>query len=291
MGRPSRRTCYNQGVNRPPASLTPAQVERLCRVIAARPRGLLTDVDGTISRIAPTPAEAVVTSAVQSALRAIHKRFDLVAIVSGRGVDDLRRMVGVPELVYVGNHGVEFWEQGRLRRLPEIEEYLPVVEAARNDLAPRLSPEMVLEYKRAGLSIHYRRSPAPTIARRQILAAVAESGAARRLRLTEGKMVIELRPPVAADKGTALEALVQEKRLRSVLYMGDDRTDLDAFRAAHRLGDACLSLTIAVVSEEAGNEVSRAADLTLPGVDGAQALLDWLACLPWAPGHGGPPTD
>lgn len=263
-----------------PPILQPSDAAELRRCLAKRPRGLLTDVDGTISPIAPSPQEARVSPAVRASLQALRGKFELVAVVSGRGVEDLRRLVGVLGLVYIGNHGLERWEDGEIRRLPEAEAYIPVMNAVRLDLASHLGEGIIIEDKGASLSVHYRRSPYPQAARQQILDAVSRSRAARCLRLTEGRMVVELRPPLPVDKGTALLTLVEEYALHSVIYLGDDLTDVDAFQAVHRLGGERSGLAVAVVGEETALQVEQAADLTLPGVEAAEQFLSWLAsCL------------
>lgn len=220
----------------------------------------------------------MVSPVMQARLQDICQKFDLVALISGRAVEDLRRLANVPGLVYVGNHGIERWERGQIWRLAEAESYVPVMNAVRHELEAGLGDGIVIEDKGSSLSVHYRRSPHPEMACRQIIDAVSRSRAAGRLRVTEGRMVIELRPPVPADKGTAVMALVEEYALRSVLYLGDDMTDVDAFRAIHRLNKECTGLAIAIVDSETTPAVAEAADLTLPGVEAAEGLFSWLAC-------------
>lgn len=76
-------------------------------MLALRPLGLITDIDGTISPIAPSPLEARVSPACRRHLAALAKKLELVAVISGRPAVEARDMVGVEGIVYVGNHGLE----------------------------------------------------------------------------------------------------------------------------------------------------------------------------------------
>src|SRR5579884_2221534 len=82
--------------------------------------GLFTDIDGTISQIAPTPSAAVVDPACREALRRLAMRWALVAVVSGRTARDAQRMVALRGLIYVGNHGLEIWRHGLVTTPPEV---------------------------------------------------------------------------------------------------------------------------------------------------------------------------
>ncbi|MCH7576524.1 MAG: trehalose-phosphatase, partial [Chloroflexi bacterium] len=139
-----------------------------------------------------------------------------------------------------------------------------------------------MENKGALLAMHYRRAGDPAAARIALLAAVARSRAAGRFRAQEGRMGIELRPPLEVDKGTALEALAERLSIRGVVCLGDDITDIDMFAAARRLRGGGLTVgTVAVASEEAAPEVAEAADYTVEGVAGVSRLLrEMVRALP-----------
>jgi trehalose 6-phosphate phosphatase len=111
---------------------------------------------------------------------------------------------------------------------------------------------------------------------------VSESEPARRFQLHEGRLVVELRPDLGADKGTALETLAERLSLRGLLCLGDDVTDVDMFRVAERLRSQGLAtVRIAVASAEAAPEVMEAADYALDGVEGVERLLgDIVKALP-----------
>src|SRR5262249_46540824 len=105
-------------------------LDRARRVLAARPPALVGDFDRTRSPTAPTPEQAPHARRPRRALAALANRVDLVAIVTGRAVADVRAKVGLPGLVYVGNHGLEYMTSGRVETLPEAERYRPLLERA-----------------------------------------------------------------------------------------------------------------------------------------------------------------
>lgn len=237
------------------------------RVLRNRPAGLISDFDGTLSEIAPTPEAARLHPACRRALRAIGRHLELVALVSGRKAADLRDRVGLPGICYVGLHGAD-WGEG-----PPAE---PAVSRLAGWLQDRLGPGLRLELKGPGFSVHYRGSPDPAEARRQILGLLADRVPPGYL-VTEGKQVVEVRP-AGADKGLAVGRLIERFNLRSLIYLGDDLTDLEAFRAVDRwrVGGG-LGLTIAVAGPETPPEVTAAADKTLPSVEEVCRFLSRLA--------------
>lgn len=249
-------------------------------VLSSRPSGLITDVDGTISRIADRPEAARVHPRVPDLLGRLGTRLDLVAAVSGRPTGQLPSMLAVDGMVYVGNHGLEWWEDGRAAVVPEAQAYVPTVAATMRYLRERLDVAgVVVEDKGATGTVHYRLSGDAESARRAILQAVAGCPSAGDLLVAEGRKVVNILPPVRADKGTAVERLIRLRGLRGAIYLGDDATDLDAFRAlrAMRKSGACATLAVAVASDEALADVFREADYTLDGVEAVASFLEQAA--------------
>jgi trehalose 6-phosphate phosphatase len=248
-------------------------------VLDEGPAGLLCDVDGTLSPIAPRPELAVVRPPTRRALRALGRRLAVVAAVSGRSADDARRLVRVPGIVYVGNHGMEAVVGRRRWTHPQAGRFRLVLAGVLRDLRVRLADENLLyEPKGLGASIHYREAADPERTRATILATLAALPQATALRVTEGRLVVELRPPVAASKGTAVTCLLRRHRLRAALFLGDDRTDVDAMRALRvaRAEHGVRTLAIAVASAEMAAELLAEADGVAEGVDAVEALLGAL---------------
>ncbi len=246
-------------------------------ILAARPRGIALDIDGTISQIVARPQDAIVPEAIRLHLVTLCRKMDLVAIISGRAAGDAKRLVGVEEALYIGSHGLERWQAGRVVRVPQMEPYIERIKQVRRRLEGQLGEGVEIEYKGASISFHYRLSPHPATARDHILQSLQACPEVTSLLISEGRMIVELRPPVPVHKGTALLDLVEEHSLKSIIYIGDDLTDIDAFQAVHTLKHNCAGLAVAVAGAESAPEVAEAADITLPGVEAVEALLVWMA--------------
>lgn len=202
---------------------------------------VLTDFDGTLTPIVPTPDQARLPAGMKRILRALSLADGIqVGVVSGRSVSGVRQLIRLRGLVYVGNHGLEI--QGpRVRFVhPAAARAIPVLRriAARGRAALREIRGAIVESKRLSLSIHYRLVNASRLAQFQrcVRRALAPWVGRRSVRVTRGKRVIEVRPPVAWHKGSAVDWLMKAYRCRrgAVIYVGDDRTDEDAFRAVNR---------------------------------------------------------
>ena len=215
--------------------------------------------------------------------------FDIVAAVSGRAAHDARRLVGLPELLYIGNHGLERLDpytrsgrpNARVAVYPaaraSIQPINRVMDEVERKLAPRF-PGLHIERKGVTGSIHVRKTLDPLAAEEAVDAALREAAVATGLRVTRGKMVVELRPSINVDKGTILTELVREYGLAGAVYFGDDVTDIDGFRALRRLTveGVCQGATIAVLHAEAPENLAREADIALDGVDQVLDLLRWM---------------
>ena len=220
---------------------------------------ILLDVDGVLAPIVDVPSDASVPDATRDELRRLHRRYALVACISGRSGADARRIVGLDELVYVGEHGLELE--------PEAVAWSDRLQA----FASSVDWDDV-ERKPLTVSFHYRRADDEEAAL-TMLQAVAARARHEGLVARFGRKVLELRPPVAAHKGTAVAHLLGERGLERGLYAGDDTTDLDAFAA---LAGLELGVKVAVASGEGPPELRGAADIV---VDGPAEVLQLLALL------------
>jgi trehalose 6-phosphate phosphatase len=201
------------------------------------------DYDGTLTPIVSHPQDAWLSESMRQTLRSLAARVP-VAILSGRDLDDVRGRVLVDGIVYAGSHGFDIAGAGGLRR--ELgAAYLPVLEAAETELREALDdiPGAQLERKHFSVAAHYRNvneSEAVKVA----LAVDAVAARHRELRRMDGKKVYELLPDIDWDKGKAVLWLLETLDLAHgnvlPIYIGDDRTDEDAFRALEKRGVAIL---------------------------------------------------
>ena len=237
--------------------------------------GLVTDIDGTISPIVARPEEAYVLPRARQALERLENRLALVAVVSGRTVAEARRMVDVDGLTYVGNHGLEILGERGPELVPEARPWVRRLAAVLADVASMHAiPGVLVENKGATGSLHYRMAPDPDRARRELLAILARCAITSGLRIEEGRMVINLLPPLTVTKGSAVSWLVREHRLERLVYLGDDITDAHAFRALAVLRQSGVrTLGIGVVAPETPPSVRQLADACVASVQEVAELL------------------
>lgn len=252
------------------------EIQPLLPLIERRPLGLMSDVDGTLAPIVARPEDATVPDSTRSLLRELIAKGVRVCAITGRPLETARRMMGVEGVAYAADHGLTLWADGKRESAPGLAEYEPLAVEAERELSGLVesAPGVQIENTGALLAVHYRNAEDAAAARAAILQAIGRSAAAGRFEVREGRMVVELRPPIGADKGTALAALAERLGLAAVVCLGDDVTDVDMFRAAARL-PGVAEASIAVASAEAAPEVMEAADYWV-GADGVQWLLGEL---------------
>jgi len=244
------------------------------------PFGLITDVDGTISQTAPTPQQARVSPLCHRYLSTLCEHLALVAAISGRPALEIKNMINIDDMVYIGNHGLERWVKGRSEFQKDAKDYSMVIKNAIRKLAPLLSIEGIsIENKGVTATIHYRLCPEPQLAETEILNAVATLSQAENLRVIKERMAIDILPPVEVNKGTAILDLIQEYNLQGGIYLGDDLTDVDAFKAIHV---ACHDLgfqgfAIGITSQEMPEELVAETDFTLNGISDVEDFLRWMS--------------
>lgn len=256
----------------------------LAPVFAAKRLGLITDMDGTISHLAETPEAAVVTPRNRQLIGTIVLMLPLVAAISGRSVRDLQARIAVSGVVYIGNHGLERWHNGGRVLNEHVRQYRKALTAALDEIRPHLTIGMWIEDKYATASIHYRLTPRPEKAAETLEPLVREVVTKHGLAMNKGRALYEVRPPIEANKGTALAELVREHELDSIIYIGDDITDVDAMLMARKLRDltGLDAINVGVVANppEKCNEIEQAvrnaSDVIVSGVHDVEAFLAWL---------------
>jgi len=196
----------------------------IAAIMTTRPL-LAFDIDGTLAPIVDDPGGARLPADIQQCLATLARRYD-VAIVTGRAVEDARRMFAFEPRYLVGNHGAE----GIPRWAERSQAYVRTVHGWREALETCEALDatgVTIEDKRYSLSLHYRRAPDRGAAYRAIRACVERLEPAATI--IDGKAVVNLLPPGAPDKGDAVRALIDETQRPTAFYIGDDDTDEAVF--------------------------------------------------------------
>jgi trehalose 6-phosphate phosphatase len=248
--------------------------------LSHRPNALVTDIDGTLSRIVRRPEDASVSAAATNALEALVPKLDVVAVITARDRATARRMVGADGVEYVGNYGLT-------DEVP-----IPATEgvaAARGMVTPLIAglAGVSLEDKQVAFSVHYRNCEDPEGIRLRLLELMRPVAAATGVRVMEGKRVLEVVPRDLPDKRGAFVRLAEQRGVRGVVYMGDDLSDLGIFveLAARRAKGQLEGVGIVVRDSETDPALIEGADA---GIDGVEAVEELLAALAERlPGHGG----
>ncbi|MDX1620645.1 MAG: trehalose-phosphatase [Nitriliruptorales bacterium] len=247
--------------------------DEVVEALSGREPAVFLDYDGTLTPIVDDPAAATIPPGTKQAVERLMSQCT-VAVVSGRDLDDVRDMVGIEGLHYAGSHGFDILAPDG-ERLQKGKEFLPALDQAEEQLSPRLDDigGARLERKRFAIAVHYRQVDDTAVP--EVERAVREVGDPHDdLRVTGGKRIFELRPALDWDKGKALRHLLETLDLDRPdvvpMYLGDDDTDEDGFRA---LGDEGVGL---VVRGEA-DQRPTAADFALRDTDEARVVLERLA--------------
>lgn len=239
--------------------------------------GIFCDFDGSLSPIVADPRRARALRGAPHTLERLARRYGVVAVVSGRPVSFLVERLHSRRVRLVGLYGVEERIGRRLEVLPEVQSARAAVDRTAARLRRELAAEkgVWVEHKGFSVSVHFRRAATPeeSLARAEPLVAslAAEEGLASLIR---GRLVLEVGPEVAVNKGEVVRRLVEERGLTAALVVGDDAGDIPMFDAVAGLHPA---LRIAVTSSEAPPDLLARADRTVDGPAGLLALFRSLA--------------
>lgn len=237
---------------------------------------IVSDFDGTLAPIVDDPLDSRPLPGAAQALADLGSRFGLVAVVSGRPAAFLAHHLRVPGSSssprLVGLYGLEsVGADGSVLTIPEAERWRSVVGAVADRGAAELGDPSIIELKGLTVTFHWRRRPdLEAEVDRLVAALAAETG----LAVHPAKKSVELRPPLAVDKGTAVMDLVEG--YGSAAFLGDDIGDLPAFVALGASADRLRVVRAAVLSEESPVELLEQADLVL---DGPNGCLEFLKAL------------
>jgi trehalose 6-phosphate phosphatase len=264
--------------------VTSALLSEALAPLRANPQraAILLDIDGTLAPIVDHAADAHVPESTRQLLIAVARSYGLVGCVSGRRASEARAMVSIGTITYLGSHGVELLRSGWTEAVmdSDVADWVRRIHdfGHEADTADTRKLRVRLEDKGVIVAFHWRGAPDEEVARAAI-DAIAQRAEAAGLRTHWGRKVLEVRPPVALDKGIGIALLLRDAPVDAAIYVGDDTTDLDAFRGLRELAQAgtlSSTLCVAVDSDEAPPELAREADMTLDGTAGVRELLEAL---------------
>lgn len=243
---------------------------------------ILTDVDGTLAPIVERAEEAAVPEKARRALATLSERYGLVGCISGRRSLEARRLVGLDQIAYAGNHGLELLMPGDPEPRPDPslggrEHEAAEFVAARG--ADGLPDGLRLEDKGPIQALHWRGANDEAAAEKRAREIAIDAGRAG-LEPRWGRKVLELRPVGGGGKDAAAASLLATDGVDRAIYAGDDRTDLDAFRRLRELrqeGELTAAVCVGIVSPEAPAELAEESDFTVAGPEGWLRILEWLA--------------
>ena len=242
---------------------------------------LCLDFDGTLTPIVDDPAAARPDPGLLPVLARLAGQLGYVAVISGRPVSFLREQLPVPGLHLLGLYGAEELVRDDIIVLPEIAGYQAELAEVVGEL--RRHPVVTesgahIEDKRFSAVVHLRRVADPGAWAGRLADAARQVADAHGLDLVTGKMVWELKPPVAVDKGSAVRRIVTHLQAAAIIVVGDDVGDIPAFQAAGELAAAgqLRSLCVAVSSAEVPAELLSMADMTVSGPGEVPGLLSQL---------------
>ena len=243
------------------------------RLFSGRSPAVFLDYDGTLTPIVEDHTKALLDDAMRTAVTALAERCP-VAVVSGRDLAMLRKLVAIDNLYYAGSHGFEIaGPKGQVTSMERGVEYLPLLDEAEQELRRKLAeiPGHSVERKRFSVAVHYRQ-----VSRDQLeeLKAIVDEVLERHPQLLggRGKKVLEILPDLDWNKGEAVLWLLEQLQLDRPdilpVYIGDDITDEHAFRVLAEGG-----LTIVVRGED---QRPTAADYAVADTDEVRGFLAWL---------------
>lgn len=258
-------------------------VTRTAAVLATRPSALLFDFDGTLSHLVDDPASAAIEERSEAALAKLADHVDLIGIVTGRAAEDVQTRLDTRRMVVVGNHGLEWVVRGEHEAHEAGIEAEAAVAAAVDEIRARLEHDrltegVIFENKRLSASVHYRMAPNQKQVGSVLVPLARRVAGEHGLKVTEGKLIVELRPTAEVSKGTAMHQLREEFRLASMVFLGDDLTDVDGFVALKAMREAgeAETLAVGVIGPDSHARVAETADVAVAEVTGVTSFLEQL---------------
>lgn len=255
--------------------------EYLKSLITAENSAIISDFDGTLSAFAERPDGARIHHRSQSALDRLNEAGVRIALISGRAVADLYSRFPRDEIIYYGNHGFERWRGGAEAPDPGEDNARAAIATLIDALDFSDLPGVIAEPKGMTATIHYRLSPDPADVRHAIEDRLRPLTDSLGLRISPGQMIWDIKPAEPIDKGTALRSVINECGLRSVIFLGDDVTDLaamDVLRDMTAHANELRGASVGVVHPENGPpDLGDHCEYFAEGTDDVADFLTWLA--------------
>jgi trehalose 6-phosphate phosphatase len=250
-------------------------IRPLRQVLTKRDLGIFSDIDGTLAPIVDRPEDARVSPRCRALLSDLMSEGVGIVLITGRTLEMAQRMTNLQGVVFGANHGMTIAIDGREEVLDAVREYESRAREVYEQTSHIMGGGVFVEVTGPNLAYHYRMANDERESRETIVETIGSAPAARGFQMREGRKVIELRPALEINKGTALGQLADRLKAEAILCLGDDATDIDMFTATADLRNRGLDCaTVAVSSEEAAPEVMANADYYVEGVPGVEWLLE-----------------
>lgn len=239
---------------------------------------ILSDIDGTLHPIVERPDQIHFTDYIPSILEKLARKYAIVGLITGRSLKNALHFIKARGIIYIGNHGLEISRNSKIEYARGVQEFIPGIRRALdliNNGPLGKIPGIFIEDKKVAVAVHYRQAPDRSSVVGQFVSQTAKELG---LKVIRGRKVYELQPPVKVNKGTALVEILKASGVNLALYMGDDISDIKAFRRLKAVAwHDFNAITVGVRSKEVKRlESEESVDYLIDSIDDAVALLHSL---------------
>lgn len=239
---------------------------------------ILSDIDGTLHPIIDRPEIVQFYDYTPTILEGLAEKYALVGLITGRSMSSALQIIKARGIVYLANHGMEICRDQERKLADGLEEYVPKIRSALdliNQSSIAQEPGIFIEDKDVSVAVHFRQAPDKANEVDVLLQSLSDDMG---LKVVKGRKVRELHPPVTIDKGTAIERLLYNQGINIAMYIGDDLSDIQAFKALKQIQwPKFQSVTIGVRSAEVPQlETEESIDYLIDSVDDSIELLKML---------------
>lgn len=254
-------------------------------LIGCHKPALIVDFDGTLSELKPDPSDAAIDPVCLTLLRKLDTFLPLIAVVSGRSVTDLKTKIQLKSVELYGNHGAEKFISGKYISQSNTEVDFSHISELLTFLKSEVClPGLFFEDKTFSASVHYRISEDHDLVRKKLTEALRLAPNIDNLEIFWGREILEIRPTAQLNKGYAIQDIYERHQPKSMVFVGDDTTDIDGLAHLTKLRNSGLimGLAVAVKSRSVNQNLLRMADTYVEDIDGVRNLLNWML-KNWSP--------